>query len=214
MIKIVCGLGNPGRRYRHTRHNLGFEVVDRLAEQDRAKQFERDPLFEYLPTALEGESVWLVKPLTYMNNSGEAVAAALEKFELSVAQLFVIVDDFNLEFGHLRIRKKGSSGGHRGLESMIEALGGNDFSRLRLGIGPLPETSADRLNRNEKDGEDERGTRDDQIANFVLSRFRPDEESIVPKLISLASQAATMVVKAGVDAAINRYNNINPTPEN
>lgn len=210
MIKIVCGLGNPGQQYRHTRHNLGFEVINRLAGSKRMNEFKSHSLLEVLQLSLAGESVYLIKPLTHMNQSGAAVKKAIEMYDLSVAQLFVIVDDFNLDFGHLRIRKRGSSGGHHGLDSIMASLGCDGFPRLRLGVGPLPERcKAPPI----PDPPGSMGNRDEQISNFVLGRFGPDEESIVPKLISLAAQAVTMVVKDGADAAINRYNNTNPTPE-
>ncbi len=214
MIKVVCGLGNPGLRYRHARHNLGYEVIDRLAGSKRMDEFESHPLFEFLHLSLGGEVVWLMKPTTFMNRSGLAVAAAMEKFDLPIERFFVIVDDFNLEFGQLRIRKKGSSGGHRGLESIIETIGRDSFPRLRLGIGPIPTGSADLPAPLGSEFSEEQEKRKDQVTEFVLGHFRPDEKGIVSKIISLAGQAITKTVKEGLDVAISSYNNNNPTLEN
>jgi len=197
VVKIICGLGNPGPRYEHTRHNLGFDILDRLAQKLDLPPAETSAWFEYrIAPATSGE-VYLIKPLTYVNRSGLAMHEAMKRFEVDPTELFVINDDFHIPLGSLRIRKSGSSGGHNGLESVIEILGRTDFARMRTGIGPLPEwaVAAGKL-----------------IPDFVLSRFEPQEEEAVEEMISLAVEALEVVINEDLDQAISKYNKINPTP--
>lgn len=198
MIKIVCGLGNPGASYEHSRHNLGFDIVDRLTERSGSPPVTVTPTFEYRTINGAAGSVRLVRPITYVNRSGVAVRRALEMFGVAPEELFVISDDFSLHLGTIRIRKSGSSGGHNGLQSIIDELGRSDFPRLRAGIGPLPPEYAD-------DPE--------TIPEFVLSRFGPDEEEAVAHMLSRAVGAVTLVIAGELDLAISRYNSPNPTPD-
>jgi len=197
-IKIVCGLGNPGESYEHTRHNLGYDIIDRLARQPGFSAVTAASVFDYRTAPGADGPIYLIRPTTYVNRSGIAVIRALEMFDADPDELFVISDDFDLHLGTIRIRKSGSSGGHNGLQSIIDEIGQSDFPRLRAGIGPLPAETA---------GHPER------IPDFVLSRFRPDEDESVAEMISRAVEAVTLVIAGELDLAISRYNSPNPTPD-
>jgi PTH1 family peptidyl-tRNA hydrolase len=198
MIKIVCGLGNPGASYEHSRHNLGFDIVDRLAKQPGFAADTATPWFDYGTIPGAAGLVYVVRPTTYVNRSGVAVRRALDMFGAEPDELFVISDDFNLHLGTIRIRKSGSSGGHNGLQSIIDEIGRADFPRLRAGIGPLPAEYAE-------DPE--------TVPEFVLSRFQPDEEETVAEILSRAVEAVALVIAGELDLAISKYNSHNPTPE-
>jgi PTH1 family peptidyl-tRNA hydrolase len=198
VIKIVCGLGNPGQVYEHSRHNLGFDIIDRMADKPGLLPVMTSSVFDYRIFPGVYGSVRLIRPKTYVNRSGIAVHRALEMFGAKPDELFVISDDFHLHLGTIRIRRSGSSGGHNGLQSIIDEIGRSDFPRLRAGIGPLPPDIA---------GNPE------NIPDFVLSRFRPDEEKIVAEMISRAVEAVALVINGGLDPAISRCNNPNPTPD-
>jgi PTH1 family peptidyl-tRNA hydrolase len=182
----IVGLGNPGGRYAGTRHNVGFDVVDMLAEIFGAPvpQFRRD---QYLTEGRRGEvRVLLSKPWTFMNLSGSAVRALMEETGLASFDLLVVVDDTALPLGRLRLRGKGSSGGHNGIRSVIEELGSGDFPRLRCGIG-APDA-----------GED--------VAAYVLSRFRDEEQGAKEEMVRRAAEAAILWIEEGLDRAMNVYN--------
>lgn len=198
VIKIVCGLGNPGSLYEHTRHNLGFDIIDRTADGPGVSPVTTTSVFDYRVVSGVSGSIRLLRPKTYVNRSGIAVRRALEMFGIEPEELFVISDDFQLHLGSIRIRRSGSSGGHNGLQSIIDEIGRSDFPRLRAGIGPLPPDVA---------GDP------DSITDFVLSRFRPDEEKVVAEMISRAVEAITLVINGELDLAISRYNSPNPTPD-
>ncbi len=198
VIKIVCGLGNPGASYEHCRHNLGFDIIDRLAEQPGFLPVTATSLFDYRTVAGAVGLVYMIRPTTFVNRSGIAVRRALDIFGAGPDELFVISDDFNLHLGTIRIRKSGSLGGHNGLQSIIDEIGRTDFPRLRAGIGPLPPEYAD-------DPEN--------IPDFVLSRFRPNEEEAVAEMKSRAVEAVTLAIAGELDLAISRYNIPNPTPD-
>ena len=197
MIKIACGLGNPGESYRGTRHNLGFEIIDRLVGRHESTRIETHRLFYSLAIDTADGILYLIKPQTYMNRSGLAVADALRLWNARPDMLFVISDDFNLSLGKIRIRKSGSAGGHKGLASIIDCLGTDSFPRLRLGVGPLPEEA-------EKQNE--------RITDFVLSRFPQEEVKIVDNMILRAVEAVDFVLNNRLDMAISKYNSANPTP--
>jgi len=187
MVRLVVGLGNPGRSYQKTRHNLGYRVVDFLAEKHKTKLKGGKGEYLYCRVVVEGRKVYLLKPLTFMNASGQAVFDSLRFFDLTPPELFVICDDVALSFGSLRIREKGSDGGHKGLRSIIYQLGTEEFPRLRLGIGPAPE------------GID--------LEDFVLQRFKKEEEkSVVEELIQRGSQAVESSIILGVRESMNRFN--------
>lgn len=188
---LITGLGNPGKAYGSTRHNLGFMVIDRLAERLRVSFHPGKGEYRLShPGALAGgtREVVLLKPLTYMNNSGAAVQEVVHYFKFELRHLLVILDDFQLPFGTLRIRSKGSDGGQKGLRSIIAGLGTNAFARLRLGIG-------NELNQN--------------ATHFVLSSFSKAEREALPSLVERAADAAMDFCEHGVSYAMNRYNSKN-----
>jgi len=184
--KLVAGLGNPGSMYQGTRHNIGYEVVDRLAEGGSGARFGRkfDGLFA--ETEIDFHKVLLLKPETFMNLSGRSVRQAVQFYKLEpTTDLLVICDDLSLPLGKLRIRPGGSDGGQKGLRDIAAQLGNDQFARLRVGIG-------------------ERGPID--AADFVLSRFRSAERPIIEDALILATQAVAVWVVQGADAAMNRFN--------
>ena len=181
-VKFVVGLGNPTGKYAHTRHNLGWRVLDKVA---RAWQFGGAKVCSGGLLTAKG-SVALFKPLTYMNESGRVLAELTDDAGVSLEDLLVVLDELNLPLASLRMRAGGSAGGHRGLESVIQHLGTDQFPRLRLGIGPPPlEMSA---------------------RDFVLSPFDEKELSLVERLVERAALAAECWVKEGLEAAMSRYN--------
>jgi PTH1 family peptidyl-tRNA hydrolase len=184
-MKLVVGLGNPGSKYDGTRHNIGFEVVDRLAEGGAGAKFTRK--FDGLTAeaAIEFHRVLLLKPQTFMNLSGRSVAQALRFYKLEPADLLVVCDDLNLPLGKLRIRGGGSDGGQKGLRDITAALGTDAYARLRVGIGERGEAEA---------------------TDYVLSRFRGAERAVIDDALILASQAVAVWVAQGLAAAMNRFN--------
>ena len=185
---VVVGLGNPGPDYETTRHNVGFRVVDRLSGRWK-KRFTIDADDIALATGdLRGRRILLVKPLTFMNNSGVAVAEALRRFDVAVSSLLIVVDDFALPLGAIRLRSGGSDGGHNGLASVIEHLHTEEFPRLRCGVGI----------ENPPPGE--------AMAEYVLSPFDAGEEELVTAMIERAADAATEFAISGISSAMNRFN--------
>jgi len=187
-VKLIVGLGNPGREYRDTRHNVGFMVVDEIARR-HAIEWASGPsqIAETLIGKRFGdEPVMVAKPLTYMNNSGEAVAGLVRYFNVTHDDLFVVVDEVALPFGKLRARARGSAGGHNGLKSVIERLGTTEFSRLRLGVG--------------------RGDGRRDLADHVLARFERSEHAELETLITRAADAAEMFAAEGISTVMNVYN--------
>ncbi len=181
-MKYVVGLGNPGKKYSHTRHNMGWMVLQRIAARLHIKG---DQGRWHGRVAVSDELV-LLKPTTYVNRSGRAVAALLEETGAAPEESLIVVDDFNLELGHLRLRRQGSSGGHRGLESVAKWLGTEAFPRLRVGVGPcLPEV-APRV--------------------YVLEAFAPEESPLATSAINQAAQAVLCWQGEGIEKAMNRYN--------
>ena len=185
MRKLVVGLGNPGSKYEGTRHNIGFQVVDRLAAAGSGASFTRKFDGLLAEAEIDFHRVLLLKPETFMNLSGRAVAQALRFYKLEPADLLVICDDLNLPLGKLRIRGGGSDGGQKGLRDISAHLGSEQYARLRIGIG-------------------ERGPID--AADFVLSRFRSAERPAIDDALILASQAVAVWVTQGLAAAMNRFN--------
>jgi peptidyl-tRNA hydrolase, PTH1 family len=186
-VKLVIGLGNPGREYDHTRHNVGFEVLDELVRRTEATLRRSWTVPAWTgKVEIEGEGVLLVKPRTFMNRSGQAIAAMMRKRGLKPADVIVVLDDLELPCGRIRIRKQGGAGGHKGLQSVIQALGADDFVRVRVGIGPRPA------------GE--------ELVEHVLARFTAEERREVEKAVEVAADAVTAVVQDGVEKAMNRFN--------
>ena len=183
---LIAGLGNPGSEYRETRHNVGFMVLDRLAQRLPKKNFEEihGCSSHYLKGTYAGRALFLQKPETYMNLSGEAVAPLLRKEELGTDGLLVIYDDMDLEVGKLRIRGRGSCGGHNGIRSIIETTGTENFARIRVGIGHRTGNGAD----------------------YVLSPFEEDEKPVMDKVLDAAADAVILILRRGLSQAMNEYN--------
>jgi len=183
-MKLVVGLGNPGRQYAGTRHNVGFDVLNLLAERHRL-DWESAPA-DALIAKWRAASVLLAKPMTFVNLSGQAIGDLLRFYKIELPDLFVIVDDVNLELGRLRARASGSAGGHNGLKSVIAAFGTEDFARLRVGVG--------------------RGDARRDLADHVLAKFDPEERTIVAEAVGRAADAAELFVAEGVEPVMNRFN--------
>ncbi|HEY7789160.1 MAG TPA: aminoacyl-tRNA hydrolase [Vicinamibacterales bacterium] len=183
-MKLVAGLGNPGARYRDTRHNVGFEVVDELARRHRAEFAAGRG--ESLEARVRQPDVLLLKPLTFMNLSGQAVGETLRYYRVDPVDLLIVTDDVNLPMGRLRARVRGSAGGHNGLASIISSLGTNEFPRLRLGVG--------------------RGDARRDLKDHVLGRFEPDEAAAIREMIERAADAVAVFIGDGIAAVMNRFN--------
>jgi PTH1 family peptidyl-tRNA hydrolase len=195
-LKAIIGLGNPGPKYHGTRHNVGFAVLDELAKR-AGVDFESAPV-EALAARWrrpDGEGVLLAKPMTFMNASGEAVGGLLRYFKIEAADLLVVVDEVQLPLGKVRARARGSAGGHNGLKSVIAHVG-EEFSRLRLGVGRGPEGPGGKARRD--------------LADHVLSRFDDEERAEVEKMIARATEAAEMFITRGIGEVMNQYNGGDP----
>lgn len=186
-MKLIVGLGNPGRDYLKTRHNVGFMVIDRLAEVLGVTVGEKKFKALIGQGQINGEKVILVKPQTYMNLSGEATGALLRWFKLTAADLLVIYDDLDLDCGRLRLRPGGSAGGHRGMQSIILTIGTDDFPRLRIGIG-RPQVQ------------------NYETVDYVLGHFAAEERLVMQEALGLAADAAICAVREGIARAMNLFN--------
>lgn len=183
---IIAGLGNPGKKYESTRHNVGFDVIDLLAEKHGIRVSRAKFKGSVGTGRISGQEVLLLKPATYMNLSGMSVLDAVEYYRIDFGNLLVIYDDADLEVGRIRIRKSGSAGTHNGMKSIIYQLQTEDFPRLRLGIGPVPE--------------------DRDLADFVLDRFPKEQEALMEEAKKRAVLAVETYLKDGVEAAMNMFN--------
>jgi PTH1 family peptidyl-tRNA hydrolase len=192
--KLVVGLGNPGREYDGTRHNIGFAALDRLAERLGCSFRSRSRFSAQVAEAGAGGAgkVMLAKPQTFMNRSGSAVQALLVWLKIEPTQLLVVVDDADLPLGQIRLRASGGSGGHNGLRSIIEALGGNEeFARLRVGIGRTAPVGTD-------------------ITGHVLGRFAPAEREVAEEAVATAVEAMECCLRDGLAEGMNRFNRKSP----
>lgn len=185
-MKVVAGLGNPGREYEGTRHNVGFQVLQTLARRHGGGRPKQKFEAEVVEIVVRNERVLLLAPQTFMNHSGRSVRKAVEFFEVALSDLIVVCDDLNLALGRLRVRTAGSSGGQKGLENIISQLGSPEFPRLRIGIDRPP------------------GGRD--AVGYVLGRFGKAEQAIIETACETAADAVETWVGEGVMAAMNRYN--------
>ena len=192
-MKLIVGLGNPGYEYYLTPHNLGFMAVDRLAEICGVEISRREAQALTASTELEGEPVVLAKPQTFMNLSGMAVARLLARYELAVEDLIVLVDDVDLPFGSLRIRRRGSAGNHNGLKSIIGALESDQFGRVRMGVKP------------------ERPVED--LVSYVLGPFRKADLEVLAEMVDQAGEAVRLILKEGISRAMNCYNRRIASPQ-
>lgn len=184
---IIAGLGNPGREYENTRHNIGFLVIDDIAKKYQITMLERKHKAVIGKGYIDGHKVVLVKPLTYMNQSGESICQATDYYKVDVTtQLVVVSDDISLDVGQLRIRKKGSAGGHNGLKNIILHLGSENFIRIRMGVSDKPQ------------GYD--------LKDYVLGHFTDKEKKVLEETSGKAAEAIRMILQGDVDGAMNRYN--------
>jgi len=185
-VIVIAGLGNPGSKYSGTRHNVGFDVIDRLAEKNNIK-VNRLRFKALTGEGLIGnEKVLLVKPSTYMNNSGESLREVMDFYKLEPEKLLVVVDDIDIDFATIKLKKRGSAGSHNGLKSIIYLIQKDNFPRLKVGIGKKPPYY--------------------DLADFVLSKFSSDERKLMDRAIEKASEAAEEFVRSGVDKAMNEFN--------
>ena len=184
---VIVGLGNPGKKYEKTRHNIGFNVIDAMADKYNIRVKERKHQALVGSGFIEGQKVMLVKPTTYMNKSGDSVSDVLDYYKLDPeSELIVIYDDISLEPGNIRIRKKGSAGGHNGIKDIIRQLGTEKFLRIKVGVGAKPK------------GWD--------LADHVLGRFSTEDRKLVDEAIEKAAKAVDIMISQGADAAMNEYN--------
>lgn len=185
-MKVVVGLGNPGKRYDGTRHNVGFAVIDGLAASPRAGRFQSRFQAQVCELIEDIGKVLLVKPETFMNLSGRCVREVLDFYQLSLTDLLVVCDDINLPLGRLRVRAKGTHGGHNGLRDIQNHLGTTEYARLRIGVGSPCEEAID----------------------HVLGRFAPAERKLIEDALGLAAQAVLVWASRGVEACMNQYNGL------
>ena len=185
-MKLIVGLGNPGDKYRETRHNVGFEVAAGLARRFGASPPRGRFQGETVEAKIAGQKVLLLTPLTYMNASGASVLAARDFYKIEHSDLLIVCDDFNLPLARLRLRAKGTAGGQNGLADILRRLGTDEIPRLRIGIGAPPP------------GRDPAG--------FVLSKFTKDEQPVISEALERAAAAAVLWVESGIAEAMNKYN--------
>lgn len=183
---IIVGLGNPTREYAGTRHNIGFDVITKIAEDNNIKLDFKKHKAICGKGYIEGEKVILAQPQTYMNLSGESVRELMDFYKISEEELIIIYDDISLDVGQLRIRTKGSAGGHNGIKSIINHLGGQDFPRIKVGVGDKPK------------GWD--------LADYVLGHFKGEEQDLIREAITKASNACNCIITNGINKAMNQYN--------
>ena len=183
---LIVGLGNPGRQYEHTRHNAGFDVMDALAEKYNISISESGHKALFGKGMIGGQKVILAKPQTFMNLSGESIREAVDYYKIDPEDIIVIYDDISLEPGQLRIRLKGSAGGHNGIKNIIAHLGTQEFPRIKVGVGAKPPKM--------------------DLADYVLSRFGAEEQKIMDEAFGEAAEAAVMMMTTGAERAMNHYN--------
>ncbi|MCC8137813.1 MAG: aminoacyl-tRNA hydrolase [Clostridiales bacterium] len=187
VMYIIAGLGNPGRKYEHTRHNAGYEAIDRLAEKYGIR-IETEKFRALTGTGyIEGQKVLLLKPLTFMNASGESIRAACDFYKIDPRESFLVLyDDISLPTGQLRVRGKGSAGGHNGIKNIIAQLGTQEFARVKIGVGEKP--------------------KEYDLVDYVLGHFSEEEWAAMTEAFSHAADAAAMLLTGDLQAVMNRYN--------
>ena len=184
-MKVVVGLGNPGRKYQGTRHNVGYAVVDSLATSSRAGRFQDRFHAQLAELQEDSQRGLLVKPETYMNLSGQCVRDVVDFYQVPLTDVLVVCDDFNLPLGKLRVRARGTHGGHNGLRDIQNHLGTTDYPRLRIGVEAPGEKDA---------------------VDHVLGRFRPSERPVIAEAVAQAAQAVGVWIHQGMEACMNQYN--------
>jgi PTH1 family peptidyl-tRNA hydrolase len=193
-VYCIAGLGNPGARYHETRHNIGFRVIDMLAEFFKIESFEFEDNYLYAVSDYKEKQVVLLKPLTYMNSSGRAVRDFYEKYEVSADKMLIVYDDVNIDFGTLRIRPSGTDGGQNGIKSVIYEMQSEEIPRLRIGI------------KNEAEFEKIRNDESKGLADFVLSGFAENEYEVLDKVLEFAKDAVISFIDEGIKETMNRFN--------
>lgn len=183
---LIAGLGNPTKEYDKTRHNVGFSVIDVLADRYRIDISEKKHKALCGRGVIEGQKVILLKPQTFMNLSGESIRAAADYYKIEPEEMIVIYDDISLDPGQLRIRLKGSAGGHNGIKNIIANLGTQDFPRIKVGVGAKPPRM--------------------DLADYVLSRFGAGEQKLMEEAFGEAAEAAVMMMTDGAERAMNHFN--------
>ena len=185
-MKVIAGLGNPGSKFEETRHNVGFKVIDQLSESLSIPLNKQKFNGLYGIGEVNGHKLCLLKPLTYMNRSGDAVIPLMKYYKVDTADLLVIYDDLDLVPGKLRLREKGSAGGHNGMKSIIQHIGSSDFKRVRIGIG-RPEPG-------------------EAVPDYVLKSFRPDQQPAIKEALERSTEACESWIGTPFTQVMNRYN--------
>ena len=185
-MKLVAGLGNPGRDYAGTRHNIGFGVIARISDKYNIPLTGKEHKAICGKGMIGGEKVILAQPQTFMNLSGECVRSLVDYYKLESEDIIIAYDDIGLEVGQLRIRSKGSAGGHNGIKNIISHLGTNEFPRVKVGVGGKPEGG--------------------DLVRHVLGRFSREDEKVIGEVLDVAVEAVETILSDGVEAAMNRYN--------
>lgn len=184
-MKLIVGLGNPGKKYAETRHNVGFTAIKRLADKFDIRNVNKNCEALIAKGKIEDEKVVLAQPLTYMNNSGRAVAKLVDKYNISLEDLIVIYDDLDLPAGKLRVKSKGSSGGHNGIQSIMGNLNSKEINRIKIGIGrPL----------------------DLPVTEYVLREFNSDQQKRVEETFEIIDQVIVEIINNGIESAMNQFN--------
>jgi PTH1 family peptidyl-tRNA hydrolase len=191
-MKLIVGLGNPGKAYAHNRHNVGFRCLNYFARLHSIRFDHRQCRARAGIGGIRGEKLLLAKPGTFMNLSGNSVACLVHKHNVPLNNLLIIYDDLDLPLGKIRLRQSGGSGGHKGMNSIISALGSEEFPRIRVGIG-RPQV-------------DEQSMSEDAIVNYVLSDFSPQEEAIIKPVIARVAEAIDCFLTQGIEAAMSKFN--------
>ncbi len=186
MIRLLVGLGNPGKSYEKTRHNVGFMAVDEVLKKLRLQKYTQECLSHLYKTRIQDREVLIAKPQTYMNNSGLAVLNLLEEYEISPQEMLVVYDDLDLPLGRLRLRMEGSSGGHHGIESIIREIKTDKFPRLKIGIGRPKDKN--------------------KVVEYVLSPFSKEEEEILYRVLNRAGECLVRCLELGVESSMNFCN--------
>jgi PTH1 family peptidyl-tRNA hydrolase len=194
-MKLLVGLGNPGSQYAATRHNIGFMVLDRIAELFPVRRLRSDKVVHLGQTSIDRHQILLIKPQTYMNLSGIAVQEVMQRYHEPPASVVVIYDDLDLNVGQLRIRRRGGHGGHKGVQSVMDHLETQAFIRLRMGIGrPDPATFPQQMSMRER------------VVEYVLQPFCQEEQPVMAEAITRAVEAIKLIVTDQLETAMNRYN--------
>ncbi|MFH0846812.1 MAG: aminoacyl-tRNA hydrolase [Chloroflexota bacterium] len=190
-MKLIVGLGNPGKEYAASRHNVGFSCVGYFARQHKIALTGKQAHARVGQGEISGIPVLLARPYTFMNQSGKAVKALVKKYGISLEDIIVIHDDMDLPLGKIRLRMGGSSAGHKGINSITSELGSQDFARVRVGIG-RPDNADDKC--------------ETDMIDYVLSPFTPGEKAVIAEIIPRVSEALLCILERGIDAAMNRFN--------